>query len=75
MATYLVCGDIGGEPMTEGVLPVGLAAVGASGYSGVAVLSDDGSGSTTVTVYVTHAGAMVGAEMEHPMEASPSPAM
>ncbi len=61
--------------MAEGVLPIGLAAVGTSGYGGVAVLADDGSGGTTVTVYLTHAGAMMGDGMEHPMDASPSPAM
>ncbi len=75
MGTYLVCGDIGGEPMAEGVLPIGLAAVGDSGDAGVAVLADAGDGTTTVTIYLTHAGAEMGGGMEHPMDASPSPAM
>jgi len=69
MGTYLLCGDIGGEVMAEGVLPIGLGAVGESGYTGIAVLADAGDGTTTVTLYVTS-----GAMMEPPMEASPSPA-
>lgn len=75
MGTYLLCGDIGGEVMAEGVLPIGLGAVGESGSTGIAVLVDAGDGTTNVTLYVTHASAPMGGEMEQPMEASPSPAM
>jgi hypothetical protein len=52
MATYLVCGDIGGRTLEETDLPIALDPVGESGYHGVAVLSDLGGTQTRVTVYL-----------------------
>ena len=56
--TYIACGDIGGAVVpTDGggrELAIGLAEQNDSGYSGVAVLTDDGAGGTAVTVYLTH---------------------
>ncbi len=40
-------------------LAIGLATLNDSGYSGVATLHDNGDGTTTVTVYLTHAGGMM----------------
>lgn len=57
MGTYIACGDIGGQLIGESDLPVGLGPVGESGYSGIAWLSDNGDGTTGVTVFLTKSGA------------------
>lgn len=50
---YLACGEIGGTPDAQGNLFVGLKEQNDSGFSGVAWLLDNGSGSgTTVTVFL-----------------------
>ncbi len=56
MGTYLVCGNIGGHDV-DGSFLVGLGAVGESGYSGIAWLTDNGDGTTDVTVTISHSGA------------------
>jgi hypothetical protein len=56
MATYIACGNIGGH-LVEGSFVVGLGPVGASGYSGIAWLTDLGDGSTEVRVAITASGA------------------
>ena len=56
MATYIACGNIGGHEV-EGSIVVGLGPVGASGYSGIAWLTDLGDGTTEVQVAITASGA------------------
>jgi hypothetical protein len=52
---YLACGEIGGTPDAQGNLFVGLRELNDSGYSGVAWLLDDGTGTgTTVTVFLSN---------------------
>ena len=53
-ANYIACGDIGGTLMNGNQLPVGLGTLNDSGYTGVAMLTDDGYGNTTVTVSLIH---------------------
>ncbi len=64
MGTYLACGNIGGHDV-DGSFVVGLGAVGDSGYSGIAWLTDNGDGSTDVQVAISHSGAteMMGDDM------------
>jgi len=54
MATLIACGDIAGPLVSGTDLVIGLGAVGGSGYSGIAMLTDDGDGTTTVDVFITH---------------------
>jgi hypothetical protein len=68
MGTYLVCGVVGGRTMGDRDLPIALAPVGDSGFSGVAVLSDAGSDTTRVAVYLIGSDAAAGGPA-----ASPSP--
>ena len=56
MGTYIACGNIGGHDV-DGSFLVGLGAVGDSGYSGIAWLTDNGDGSTDVEVAISHSGA------------------
>lgn len=51
IGNYIACGDIGGV-VVEGTLVIGLAELNDSGYTGVAVLEENGD-QTDVTVYVT----------------------
>ena len=53
MGTYIACGDIGGVVM-DGQLAVALGDLGDSGASGIALLTDGGDGTTTVSAYLTH---------------------
>jgi hypothetical protein len=64
---YIACGDIGGIMFGTSDLPVGLGPVNDSGYSGIAWLHDNGDGTTTVTVFLTHSGEMMGDDM-HDMD-------
>jgi hypothetical protein len=64
MATYLVCGDIGGRTLGATELPISLDAVGQSGYRGVAVLRDLGADGTSVSVYLVQGAA-------EPVESAP----
>ena len=57
MGTYIACGDICGQVM-ESNLAVGLGPVGESGYSGIAWLVDNGDGTTGVSLFITHSGAV-----------------
>lgn len=57
MGTILSCGAIGGHDV-EGSFLVGLGPVGASGYSGIAWLTDNGDGTTDVQVTISHSGAV-----------------
>jgi hypothetical protein len=49
--TVIACGDIGGLPMGT-QFPVGLAEVNGSGTWGVAILQDNGDGTTQIGIYV-----------------------
>ncbi|TXG87283.1 MAG: hypothetical protein E6R14_01665 [Thermomicrobiales bacterium] len=59
IGNYIACGNIGGAMMGTSDLAIGLGTLNDSGYSGVATLHDNGDGTTTVTVYLTHAGGMM----------------
>ena len=61
ISEYIACGDIGGIMLGESDLPIVLSELNDSGVSGMAHLTDNGDGSTTVTVYLTSA-----AEEEEP---------
>jgi hypothetical protein len=52
MDDYLVCGDVGGVMRGADELPVALAPVGLSPWSGIALLDDEGNGTTTVSVSI-----------------------
>jgi hypothetical protein len=56
MGTYIACGAIGGHDV-DGSFLVGLGPVGASGFSGIAWLTDNGDGTTDVTVTISASGA------------------
>ena len=62
MATYLVCGDIGGVVGEDGSLAVGLGPVGESSRFGTGVLTDNGDGTTSVVVYLANPGAVAAEE-------------
>ena len=57
IGNYILCGDIGGPMMGDSDLVIGLAELNESGASGVALLHDNGDGTTDVNVYVTEAAA------------------
>lgn len=62
MATYVVCGDIGGQAVDSGMgtaLVIGLAPVGDSTFGGVALLLDMGDGTTGVDVFINDAAGMM----------------
>lgn len=52
---YIACGDIGGVVFDDdgNKMVIGLHPVGDSGFSGIAILSEDGDGEVDVEVYVT----------------------
>lgn len=56
IGTYILCGDIGGPMLSDSELVIGLGELNDSGASGVATLSDNGDGTTTVALYVTEMG-------------------
>ena len=62
MGTWIACGAIGGHEVDDSFL-VGLGAVGDSGWSGIAWLTDNGDGTTDVTVTISNSGATEGAGM------------
>ncbi len=66
MGTILVCGAIGGHDV-DGSFLVGLGPVGASGYSGIAWLTDNGDGTTGVEVTISHSGATESMDMNDDM--------
>ncbi|MDQ3444217.1 MAG: cupredoxin domain-containing protein [Chloroflexota bacterium] len=51
IGTYIVCGDVTGEP-TDGMLEIELLELDGSGYSGTATLLDNDDGTTTVTIAI-----------------------
>jgi hypothetical protein len=59
IGNYVACGNIGGT-VSGSDLAIGLGELNGSGYSGVAWLHDNGDGTTTVTIFLTHAGAAMG---------------
>jgi hypothetical protein len=70
---YLVCGDIGGAMVGPDELPVALAPVGLSPWSGIVLLDDEGNGTTTVSVSIFE-GPGVDTGAQEPMGPVPSPA-
>lgn len=52
---YIACGDVTGE-VTDGMLTVELAELNGSGYSGEAMLTDNGDGTTTVEIHLMQTG-------------------
>jgi hypothetical protein len=76
IGTYILCGDIGGAEMGAADLPVGLAALNDSGFSGIATLHDNGDGSTRVDVVIIPPNGMMtpaGPAPSMDMHASPTP--
>ena len=69
----LVCGDIGGVMIGADELPVALAPVGLSPWSGIAILDDEGNGTTTVSVYVFEGPGIDTGGEEVPVGPFPSP--
>jgi len=59
IANYIACGAIGGTMMGTSDLAIGLAPLNDSGYSGIAILHDNGDGTTMVSVFLTHSGGMM----------------
>jgi hypothetical protein len=59
IGNYIACGDLGTAGAMGSDLVVGLSTLNDSGYSGIATLHDNGDGSTSVTIYLMHAGAMM----------------
>jgi plastocyanin len=55
MGTYIVCGDITGEP-TDGILAITLNELNDSGHVGVAVLGNEGMGATVQAYLIQGAG-------------------
>ena len=50
IGNYIACGDIAGTAADSGDLTIQLAALNDSGYTGTAVLHDNGDGTTTVSI-------------------------
>ena len=74
MATFIACGAIGGHDV-DGSFLVGLGPVGESGWSGIAWLTDNGDGTTGVTVTISHSGATKGMGMHDDMDGMSDDAM
>ena len=66
MGTYIACGNIGGHDVNGSFL-VGMGAVGDSGYSGIAWLTDNGDGTTDVEVAISRSGATESMGMDDDM--------
>jgi hypothetical protein len=64
MATYILCGDIGGPEMGATDIAVGLGALNDSGYAGIATIHDNGDSTLKVSLYILS----VGGGMAEPME-------
>ena len=50
---YIACGDVGGAMLGTSDLPIGLGPLNDSGFSGIALLHDNGDGTTTVSIFLT----------------------
>lgn len=57
IGNYIACGDITGEPV-DGMLQIELAELNDSGYVGMAMLTDNGDGTTEVIVMLMEADAV-----------------
>jgi hypothetical protein len=57
IGTYIACGDVTGEP-TDGMLEIELLELNDSGYTGMAMLMDNGDGTTDVTIMLMESGSM-----------------
>jgi plastocyanin len=64
----LACGDIGGI-VRDGQLVMGLGEENDSGYSGVAILSPDGAGTTVILYLMQHSGVQPTLAAEAPLPA------
>lgn len=56
IGNYIACGDIGAMTGSDTDVTVELATLNDSGYSGTATLHENGDGSVTVTIDLTHTG-------------------
>ena len=54
IGNYIACGEIAGTPNDSGDLTINLAPLNDSGYNGTATLHDNGDGTTTVSITLTH---------------------
>jgi len=54
IGNYIACGEIVGTPNDSGDLTINLAPLNDSGYNGTATLHDNGDGTTTVSITLTH---------------------
>jgi plastocyanin len=70
IGNYILCGDLGGTTYGGTDLVLGLAALNDSGASGVALLHDNGDGTTEVSLFVITAAA--GEMGDHDMDDSGS---
>ncbi len=57
IGNYIACGDITGEP-TDGMLEIELLELNDSGYMGMAMLMDNGDGTTDVTIMLMKSDSM-----------------
>lgn len=71
IGTYIACGEIGGVPLVEGAIAIGLRQQDGSGFAGIAYLSPspDNAAQTNVSVFL--AEGLTGASNEATPEASP----
>lgn len=54
IGNYIACGAIAGTPNSSGDLTIKLEPLNDSGYNGTATLHDNGDGTTTVNITLTH---------------------
>ena len=54
IGNYIACGEIVGTANDSGDLTINLAPLNDSGYNGTATLHDNGDGTTTVSITLTH---------------------
>jgi hypothetical protein len=54
IGNYIACGDIAGTANDSGDLTIKLEPLNDSGYNGTVVLHDNGDGTTTVSITLTH---------------------
>lgn len=75
MGNYIACGDIGGAVVGGTDLALGLGELHNSGYSGIALLHDNGDGSLRVTLYLQTTATMRGAAESTPEAGAATPVM
>ena len=54
IGNYIACGEIAGTTNDSGALTIKLEPLNDSGYNGTVVLQDNGDGTTTVSITLTH---------------------